>query len=660
MAVANCPACGGPIEFAVGSSIVVVCDYCHSAVARTDRALEDLGKVAALVDTGSPLKRNLPGKYHGSGFRITGRTQMRHAAGGVWDEWYAAFDDGRWGWIAEAQGRFYVTFRVEAHDLPPRAVIEPGGRYRGELVVDEVGTATVISGEGEIPWRVEPGSTYDYADLSGKGSRFATIDYSEEQPLLFLGEQTSLEGLGIATDERPARGQKVAVGKISCSNCGGPLPLVAPEQAERVICPNCGGVHDLEEGNLRFLEVLKSRGPRPLVPLGTKGKLNGEEYIVAGYMQRSVTFDRKYFWSEYLLFHPVSRSFRWLIESDQHWSFAQPVPGAEVDDSSPSSAATTVRYGGQTFRIFQDALAHVEHVLGEFYWRVEVGEQVRAIDYIAPPRGLSKELSGQRGAQELNYTLSEYVPVDAIEQGFGVKGLPRPRGVGMLQPYAGIALGRTWALLMLALLLVAIVLGVTRAHTTVFQQQIDFEESASASWSDSSTPSTVQRSGNEASRVLFTKPFTVKGGQNLMVEASAPVNNSWIYIGGDIANEGTGMLDSFDLPLEYYEGVEDGEHWSEGSKSKTVYLAAVPAGTYSMRLEGQWAADKSPPPVTIEVREGVFRWSHFFIAFLLITVPAILLKGRRAAFEAQRWNEASFTPLGTRKDGGGGGGDDDE
>ena len=120
MAVANCPACGGPIEFAIGSSAVVICDHCRSVVARTDRAVEDLGKVAALVDTGSRLQRGLPGKYHGIGFRITGRTQMRHQAGGMWDEWYAAFDDGRWGWLAEAQGKYYVTFKMPARDLPPR------------------------------------------------------------------------------------------------------------------------------------------------------------------------------------------------------------------------------------------------------------------------------------------------------------------------------------------------------------------------------------------------------------------------------------------------------------------------------------------------------------------------------------------------------------
>ncbi len=42
---ANCPACGAPVVFKTGSGVVVVCEYCNSVVARTDRALEDLGKV---------------------------------------------------------------------------------------------------------------------------------------------------------------------------------------------------------------------------------------------------------------------------------------------------------------------------------------------------------------------------------------------------------------------------------------------------------------------------------------------------------------------------------------------------------------------------------------------------------------------------------------
>jgi endogenous inhibitor of DNA gyrase (YacG/DUF329 family) len=43
---ANCPSCAAPIEFQKGSTIVLICPYCRAAVARTDRGLNDLGKVA--------------------------------------------------------------------------------------------------------------------------------------------------------------------------------------------------------------------------------------------------------------------------------------------------------------------------------------------------------------------------------------------------------------------------------------------------------------------------------------------------------------------------------------------------------------------------------------------------------------------------------------
>ena len=92
MSVASCPSCGAPITFAIGSSAVVICSHCNSVVARTDRGYESHGQVSALIDTGTPLRSGVSGRFNGNGFRITGRTQLRHQAGGVWDEWYAAFN----------------------------------------------------------------------------------------------------------------------------------------------------------------------------------------------------------------------------------------------------------------------------------------------------------------------------------------------------------------------------------------------------------------------------------------------------------------------------------------------------------------------------------------------------------------------------------------
>jgi hypothetical protein len=415
---ANCPACGGPIEFAIGSSIVVVCNYCHNVIARTDRDLESLGKVAALIDTGSVLRRDLPGKYRNIGFRLTGRTQMRNQTGAMWDEWYAAFDDGRWGWLAEAQGRYYITFGVTGSHVPALEEIAVGQRLVSppDMVVNEIGRAALVAAEGEIPWRAVPGSTYAYADLSGRDRRFATIDYSEEQPLLFAGNETTLQELGISAALEPQRaGARVGVTRLSCSRCGGPLDLVAPDKAERIVCPNCGAIHDVSEGNLQYLSTLTKKNIPLRLALGSKGTLEGVEYVVAGFVQRSVTFDRAYYWSEYLLYS-AKNGYRWLVDDDNHWSFVIAVNAAEVEDgSSGTEPARRVRYQGRTYKIFQDAVATVTYVLGEFYWKVEVGEPVRGIDYIAPQYGLSKEITASAEGQEVNVSHARYAQPEEIE-----------------------------------------------------------------------------------------------------------------------------------------------------------------------------------------------------------------------------------------------------
>src|SRR5207253_5684729 len=141
--------------------LVAVCPYCRNVVGRSDRGVESLGKVADLVETQSPLDVGVKGRFDGVPFALTGRTQFKHPAGGVWDEWYAAFTDGRWGWLAEAQGRFYLTFeepadgdRPDYHELTVgRTTRLPGGR---SFTVAETGKATVRGAEGEIPYRLTP------------------------------------------------------------------------------------------------------------------------------------------------------------------------------------------------------------------------------------------------------------------------------------------------------------------------------------------------------------------------------------------------------------------------------------------------------------------------------------------------------------------------
>ena len=161
--VANCPSCGAPVEFKSGQSIVVICEFCRSAIARTDRELKDLGKVAELVETGSPLDVGLRGKWKDVPFELTGRAQLGHEMGGQWDEWYATFSNGWLGWLAEAQGRFYITFQYpipEGAQVPSFDQLQLGQQVPGlpwptPLMVAETGRATALGAKGEIPYLLD-------------------------------------------------------------------------------------------------------------------------------------------------------------------------------------------------------------------------------------------------------------------------------------------------------------------------------------------------------------------------------------------------------------------------------------------------------------------------------------------------------------------------
>lgn len=625
MSVANCPNCGGPVEFAIGSSAVVICTYCRSVVARTDRGLEAHGVVAALIDTGTPLRTGLAGKYRGNGFRITGRTQMRHEAGGIWNEWYAAFDDGRWGWVAEAQGRYYVTFRV-GDDAPPLDAIDLGARV-GDLTVAEIGRAEVVSAEGELPWKPAPGETYAYADLTGPEQRFATIDYSEEAPVLFKGAEATLAELGL--EEVVMRRGRVTATALNCANCGGPLDLKVPEQAERIYCPNCGSGHDLTAGKLQYLGAAKKKKKVvPVVPLGARGTIDGDEYVVAGFMERAVHFDRDYFWTEYLLHNP-QKGYRWLVHSDDHWSFVTPLRPGEVGDWSPTGVAKSIHYNGKNFKLFQDATARVTYVLGEFYWKVAVGEKADTADYIAPPFGISKEVT-QSGAREINYSHSRYMTRREVQEAFDLKrDLPRPAGIGPTQPFPGPNLIGPFVVLLALLLVTTVVLQMSKSHRTLLDQTYDV----------SALPA-----GEEPGRVFFTDPFEVSGRDNVMVEASANVDNEWLYVEGDLVNTLTNTYSEFAMPIEYYHGVDQGESWSEGDRDKRIFFSRPEKGSYALRIGVQWQDGRTPPSLRLTVVEGVFRWPYLIVAFLLVGVPGILALLRFINWEKERWKDSAHSP----------------
>jgi len=627
---ANCPSCAAPIEFKAGSTIVLVCPFCRSAVARTDRGLQDLGKVAEIAESESPLKIGLKGTFNGVGFELTGRAQLRHELGGYWDEWYATFSNGWVGWLAEAQGNFYLTF----YQPLPSGVTVPSfddlqvgqsltNISKSPFTVIEKGVATSVAADGEIPYQLTPNEQSSYADFSGHERAFGTIDYSMDPPWVFIGQQVTLADIGLAS-ARPAEreARRVSTAAMGCPNCGGPLALVAPDKTERIACPNCDSLLDVNQGNLSYFKALTPTGVDKsfVLPLGAEGTFkDGVKFKIIGAVVRSVTIEGEtYYWHEYLLYNP-SIGFRWLVHSDNHWNFVEPVNAAEV--TAFGSGAT---YSGKTFKIFQDAPAKVEYVKGEFYWRVEQGETVRAADYVAAPLMLSQEST----KNEINWSVGTYMTNAEIEKAFGVSDLPKPWSVAPNQPFTG-RFYYTWGLLPLFLLVVVAIFMIPIAGitNTVLSQELSLPPMTNAT----------------AAQTVFSQPFDIKANRNIRISASAPVSNSFAELDVDLVNDQSQEVESVNIPIEYYFGSDSDGAWTEGSKDQDATLSSLPAGKYTLRVEGTWQDWQQPMPVSLKVEQNVNRGVNFLCAFVVLLIVPVLGLFRKISFESRRWKDSMFS-----------------
>lgn len=463
---ASCPGCGATLDFASAATVTVVCPHCGGASYRSDVDLEWMGKVAEVAPIASPLSIGASGRYDGVGWVAIGQVQLDHGRG-PWNEWCLLFDDGRHGWYAEAQGETYLTFPVafDAAALPAWPATNAGDAVTVDgraFVVAEVGEATLVGVKGEVPQGALPGSKRRYADLRGPDAAFGTLDYGPQDRCLevYVGRTVDPAALGLAPEQAAPVEKKVAARRLACPSCAGVLELRDPESV-RVVCASCGTLVEPTSSGAKALGKGAALKAKPLLPLGGKATLAGVAVEVIAYLVRSVTVDGvRYPWREYLL-RTTKGAYRWLAESNGHWALLDPVNPGDVGRSAGGPV-----WKGVTFRHFQGGKARVDHVQGEVYWEVEVGETVKSDDFVSPPHLLTIEGSGR----EVNVTAGSYLEPAAVAQAFSVR-VPSPSGVAPSQPnpYVGHT-GRWWAaglLMLVGLVVLMATVGGTRGGDAV-------------------------------------------------------------------------------------------------------------------------------------------------------------------------------------------------
>lgn len=394
-------------------------------------------------------------------------------------------------------------------------------------------------------------------------------------------------------------------------------------------CDHCGALLDATQPKVRLLARAVEAMRRPDIPLGTRGLLNGEQWEVVGYQERSADV----VWSEYLLFNPYL-GYRYLVDDGRRYSLGR------VLDRRPGARRLMLTHAdGDYVRFGSSYQVVTRFVLGEFPWRASAGEQVRETDYVRPGTMLACEETDA----EISWTELRMLAPGEAERAFGLSARRVPWG-GTPSPHepspfldrakeAAIVGGAAT----LALLAIA---ASTPGRTRVLEHRLMVPL-------------------DERAHTAVLGPVTLPAAARVTVRAEAGVDNQWVDLDYSLTERRT--QESYDVygTAERYSGSDADGPWAEGDGQVARSLSAVPRGTYDLVVEAKasrWAsaqAASAPPPapfldttlpaeaspsipVIVTISRGGGWVGNLFLALLLLWIWPVVQWARHAGFEKRR------------------------
>ncbi|MGO9120734.1 MAG: DUF4178 domain-containing protein [Desulfomonilaceae bacterium] len=639
----QCPSCGASNTVTNPGVLMRVCGYCKTAIYWDKESVLRAGEKSMDLPDSPRFKVGATGKIKGRSFRVLGRIHYAHEKG-TWNEWFVEMENGEIMWLTEDERELFLESPMKlTSPVPPHSELKPGMRIKlneKEGVIEEIGEAKCLGGEGEIPFQVEIGKVYPYADGSTPdGASSFGLEYDPA-----TGNVTAFFGRIIDFKEgKPApEAQKTGVSKVGevirCGSCGKPYEGPRVETTGMVVCPACGAGLQLDEAEIRVVGRNKGNQPKFTLNIGAPVTLENTRYEIMGRLYY-VEMEEKVQYSsmEYVLYNPDS-GYLWLSEENGHFTLSRtihtriPIPPIPV-------AKMQVRVGNESFKIYESGELTLQWVDGALPWVAVVGEKTRYTHMIKPPDYVDQEITGN----EVEQFRGRYIGRDEMQAAVGESvELPQAKGVYSCQPYVPSAwVAGTW------------IIGAAFVALNILLLFYAFS-------SDKDTPLMQENiTAEQYSQEHMTKPFTVsRNGTILCLQGQAPVKNSWLAADFALVDAEDRVISEFDGEASYYHGQDSEGTWTEGSSSFNSCFRVEKAGSYRLLVYGQGGSDYSGPskrePLKIRVyADKTISW-YFIIPLLLSALVMIIGPFKRMAFEARRWR----TVTGDSDDDGNGGDDD--
>jgi len=401
---------------------------------------------------------------------------------------------------------------------------------------------------------------------------------------------------------------------ISCPSCGGAIEIKAAGYSVTVACQYCGSILDVANPDVQLITEYHQAAVATILPLGKRGSLFGVEWEAIGYLIRS---DGDASWTEYLLFNPYA-GYRWLVLSEGEWQY-----GTMLLDRPKSRGGEMVRWRERIYnQDYSTLTTTTNRVVGEFYWRVQAGDQVMGCTY---SNKAGEKLSLERSKDEVNWTHLVPITAETVHAAFDLPPPPTPSFATRMRAEYDDAEGMSWQDLPQ---MFGMAVG---AAFLIFIIMIGFSFStARVDGTASVTVGAPERSVTLGT-IVASRP---RQFVTVNVRASNFVNR-WVDLDYSLVDRKTQQsIDAYSV-VEYYTGYDSDGSWSEGDYRARTLFASVPSGTYDLVVDAsahQWtrssyeaSAEGEQINLSFRASVGEVSWGNYGLLCLLLFAPPVII-----------------------------------
>jgi hypothetical protein len=406
----------------------------------------------------------------------------------------------------------------------------------------------------------------------------------------------------------------------TCGNCGKVHSYPAALQYRIFVCPDCHSYFEKEGGDWQKRNTCPAVEWHPIA-LGMQAVFDGETYTVAGYAELNTPegyYETR--WHEYFLFgEKGARAF--LSETNGHWVFLKEMADLKALNIQSRQIFLSRDQKLHTFKKIHRYATKCESAIGFFDFPLFA--KASAEEAIKLPEHLIIEKRGKDKHAFLGYYVKPHELKAAFQQELE---LPLRYGTGTSQSFyfnhhfyiilliAGFAIG-----------FINLLSNITLQEETLVEHRVDIQDS---SWQNRVVTPSFEISGR-------TSPVEV------LVKCPG-LNNDWLSFDVALINEKTGEAFYTEVGLEYYSGVDEDGHWTEGKMSNSFTICSVPPGTYNAAFK-LYKSSLAVPTIYLTLKRGHAYMANGFTCMLICLIICAVVYISQLYFEKNRWEGASYT-----------------